>query len=132
MGTTPWLSLPEMLRYWVEDWNERDHTEWWGGRLADGREGMFPSTYVEQIAETAPAPRNNPPTSPRGLPTPPQPKLQTVVALYDFVAENSSEVSLRAGDVITLTRAVAGEDWWSGQLADGSSGLFPSTYVQLK
>jgi len=92
---------------------------------------MFPSTYVEQIAETASAPRNIP-TAPRGLPTPPQPKLQTVVALYDFVAENSAEVSLHAGDGITLTRAVAGEDWWSGRLTNGSSVLFPATYVQLQ
>ena len=93
---------------------------------------MFPATYVEEIVESATPPARNTPLSPRTLPTPPQPKAQTAVAVYDFKAESTAELGLRAGDVITLSQAVAGADWWSGRLADGRQGMFPSTYVQLQ
>ena len=47
-------------------------------------------------------------------------------ALYDFDAEpGSGEVSIRAGDILTVTRTDVGEGWWEGRTPGGESGLFP-------
>jgi hypothetical protein len=46
-------SNPDELALWVGDVvtvGEREG-EWWTGRTADGRQGMFPSNYVEVVVE---------------------------------------------------------------------------------
>ena len=52
-------------------------------------------------------------------------------ALYDFDAEpGTGEVSIRVGDVLTITRTDVGEGWWEGRTPGGDSGLFPEAYVE--
>ena len=52
-------------------------------------------------------------------------------ALYDFDAEpGTGEVSIRVGDVLTITRTDVGEGWWEGRTPSGQSGLFPEAYVE--
>lgn len=56
-----------------------------------------------------------------------------VKALFDFDAENDTELSIRAGDIIRITNDIdAG--WWEGLIEDGTRsgrrGLFPSNYVE--
>lgn len=52
-------------------------------------------------------------------------------ALYDFVGEpNSAEMSISAGEVLTVTRTDVGEGWWEGLNENGRSGLFPEAYVE--
>eukprot|EP01090_Pellita_catalonica_P009009 TRINITY_DN20070_c0_g1_i1.p1 TRINITY_DN20070_c0_g1~~TRINITY_DN20070_c0_g1_i1.p1 ORF type:complete len:320 (+),score=80.14 TRINITY_DN20070_c0_g1_i1:106-1065(+) len=58
-----------------------------------------------------------------------QTNARTCTALYDFAAQNPQELSLRAGDVVTITKDV-NADWWAGSL-NGRSGLFPKNYVRL-
>ena len=54
-------------------------------------------------------------------------------ALYDFEAQpGTGELSLIAGDVLTLTRTDVGEGWWEGQNNRGETGLFPEAYVEVK
>eukprot|EP01103_Thecamoeba_quadrilineata_P013804 TRINITY_DN3941_c0_g1_i1.p1 TRINITY_DN3941_c0_g1~~TRINITY_DN3941_c0_g1_i1.p1 ORF type:complete len:274 (-),score=62.45 TRINITY_DN3941_c0_g1_i1:71-892(-) len=50
-------------------------------------------------------------------------------ALYGFTAENEMEMSISAGDVITVLR-FDHPDWWFGQI-DSKNGRFPSNYVRL-
>lgn len=49
-------------------------------------------------------------------------------ALYDFAAEDSTELALRKGDVVTIIKK--GQDWWEGE-CNGRRGLFPANYVEM-
>eukprot|EP00096_Caligus_rogercresseyi_P010112 TRINITY_DN3576_c0_g1_i2.p1 TRINITY_DN3576_c0_g1~~TRINITY_DN3576_c0_g1_i2.p1 ORF type:complete len:600 (+),score=129.55 TRINITY_DN3576_c0_g1_i2:661-2460(+) len=52
-------------------------------------------------------------------------------ALYDFQGENNSgELSISTGEVLTITRTDVGEGWWEGRNAAGNAGLFPEAYVE--
>lgn len=51
-----------------------------------------------------------------------------VIAIYDYQAQRSSDLSFVRGDVITVLFR-DNENWWLGQLADGSQGYFPTNYV---
>lgn len=54
-----------------------------------------------------------------------------VSALYDFTGEpGTGELSIKAGDILTVTRSDVGEGWWEGTNAAGKSGLFPAAYVE--
>ncbi|PIC32223.1 hypothetical protein B9Z55_012637 [Caenorhabditis nigoni] len=53
-----------------------------------------------------------------------------VKAEYDFDAQpNSGEISIRAGDVLTVIRESIDGGWMEGRNARGSVGLFPEAYV---
>lgn len=55
-----------------------------------------------------------------------------VKALYDFSGEpNTSEISIKAGEILILTRTDVGEGWWEGTKTDGQTGLFPEAYVEI-
>ncbi|XP_017028572.1 sorting nexin lst-4 [Drosophila kikkawai] len=55
-----------------------------------------------------------------------------VRAMYDFSGEpGSSELSIAAGDVLSVTRSDVGEGWWEGKNARGQIGLFPAAYVEV-
>ncbi len=50
-------------------------------------------------------------------------------ALFPFTGQDATELTFQAGEVITLLRCEAGQDWWEGELR-GVRGLLPSNYVQ--
>lgn len=55
-----------------------------------------------------------------------------VRAMYDFSGEpNTSELSIVADEILTLTRTDVGEGWWEGTNSRGQTGLFPEAYVQI-
>ncbi|XP_038057732.1 jouberin-like isoform X2 [Patiria miniata] len=54
--------------------------------------------------------------------------LRRVVALYDYTAQRSDELSLRQGDWISVLHE-DNENWWMGQLDNGQQGYFPANYV---
>ena len=55
-----------------------------------------------------------------------------VRALYDFEGEPSNgELSIREGDIITVTRQDVGEGWWEGYTGNSHNGLFPESYVEV-
>jgi len=54
---------------------------------------------------------------------------KTGTALYEFIAENKAELSLRVGDRVVLLGNVD-SDWTRGQCGD-NTGLFPSSFVQF-
>lgn len=51
------------------------------------------------------------------------------VALYDYKATKSDELSFSCGDVIQIINQDF-PGWWTGQL-NGVTGLIPSNYVQI-
>ncbi|XP_065844547.1 sorting nexin-33-like [Oscarella lobularis] len=52
--------------------------------------------------------------------------------LYDFEGDPSAgELVLTEGEVVTIIRQDLGDGWWEGIAANGASGLFPETYVEL-
>nr|KAJ3414947.1 SH3 domain-containing YSC84-like protein 1 [Polyrhizophydium stewartii] len=67
----------------------------------------------------------------RKPPPPPRPTT-TAVALFDFVGEQPTDLSFRAGDIITVTkRTDTAEGWWTGE-CNGRKGDFPGNYVELR
>ncbi|XP_060893910.1 drebrin-like protein A [Labrus mixtus] len=52
-----------------------------------------------------------------------------VRALYDYQAEDESEISFEPGDIITDVETVD-KAWWRGFSKDGRQGLFPANYVE--
>ena len=51
--------------------------------------------------------------------------------LYEFVGEpNTAELTVKAGEIVTVTRTDVGEGWWEGLNSAGFSGLFPEAYVE--
>lgn len=58
------------------------------------------------------------------------PAVECVVeAMYSFEAENESELSIRKGDVIRVTRKID-EGWWHGECDGRAPGIFPANYVR--
>ncbi|KAH9936929.1 BAR-domain-containing protein [Amylocystis lapponica] len=54
---------------------------------------------------------------------------KVVVALHDFAAGSSDELTFRAGDKIGVVNEVL-DGWWMGELK-GKRGLFPTTYTEV-
>uniref|UniRef100_A0A3Q2TXD1 SH3 and cysteine rich domain n=1 Tax=Fundulus heteroclitus TaxID=8078 RepID=A0A3Q2TXD1_FUNHE len=54
-------------------------------------------------------------------------KLNTLVALYDFSAQESHDLEMRAGDRILLTDD-SNDDWWKGLIED-RIGYFPAAFA---
>lgn len=52
-----------------------------------------------------------------------------VIALYDYTAVNSDEMSFTTGQVIGVLDKTD-PDWWKGEL-NGVTGLFPTNYVKM-
>ena len=53
-------------------------------------------------------------------------------ALYDFEAQpDSGELSLREGDVLTVTNKNVGDGWWEGSNSRGQTGFFPEAYIEV-
>jgi len=74
-----------------------------------------------------------PGAAPGGRPRPPPPqrppqRVERCRALYDFTAEDSTELPLRKGDVVNIIKK--GQDWWEGE-CNGRRGLFPGNYVEM-
>lgn len=55
-----------------------------------------------------------------------------VRALYDFTGEaGTAELSITAGELLTVIRDNVGDGWCEGFNQSGQSGLFPAAYVQM-
>ncbi|KAM6180637.1 jouberin [Erethizon dorsatum] len=53
---------------------------------------------------------------------------QTVVALYDYTASRSDELTIHRGDIIRVFFK-DNEDWWYGSIGKGQEGYFPANHV---
>ena len=50
--------------------------------------------------------------------------------LYDFEAVGEGELSVRVGDIVTITDPGVGQGWWFGVGVDGKEGVVPEAYVE--
>jgi len=80
-----------------------------------------PSAPADPYGSAPARPRPAPPARPGG-------NVERCRALYDFTAEDNTELPLRKGDVITIIKK--GQDWWEGE-CNGRRGLFPGNYVEM-
>ena len=53
-----------------------------------------------------------------------------VKVLYDFDAVGEGELSVKAGDIVTVTSADVGQGWLLGIGVDGREGIVPESYVE--
>nr|XP_054754921.1 SH3 domain-containing protein 19-like [Lytechinus pictus] len=91
---------------------ERIGDEWLRGKV-DSREGIFPRSFVDVVIDL-----------PSAGATP-----STAKALHDFDAEDTDELTFKAGDVISITERV-NDEWLMGTV-NGKSGRFPAAFVEL-
>ena len=50
-------------------------------------------------------------------------------SLFPYEPQNSDELRLNPGDIIVVSKKDP-SGWWAGTLSNGSSGVFPSNYVE--
>eukprot|EP01135_Chromosphaera_perkinsii_P001858 Nk52_evm7s212 gene=Nk52_evmTU7s212 len=104
-------------------------------RGGHGSHGAAPGRPTVGPNSGAPAGRGGrraapPPPASRSRPPPrPKPAVPQCRALYDYDAQDTDELTIRAGDIITLVNK-DNEGWWQGKLR-GKSGLFPANYVEI-
>ncbi|KAJ9112319.1 hypothetical protein QFC19_000739 [Naganishia cerealis] len=53
-----------------------------------------------------------------------------VRVLFEYSGKAMDELTIRNGDIVTVTKEVS-PDWWIGENQHGESGLFPSAYTEL-
>ncbi|XP_060095853.1 jouberin [Heteronotia binoei] len=56
------------------------------------------------------------------------PVQETVVALYDYTAHRSDELTIHCSDIIQVLYK-DNDNWWFGTLLNGQQGYFPANYV---
>ncbi|XP_042329923.1 jouberin [Sceloporus undulatus] len=56
------------------------------------------------------------------------PVQETVVALYDYTAHRSDELTIHCRDIIRVLYK-DNDNWWFGSLVNGQQGYFPASYV---
>ncbi|KAJ2028839.1 Protein BZZ1, partial [Coemansia sp. S3946] len=89
-----------------------DASGWTAVELPSGLQGLVPTSYVD-MSEYKP-----PPIQHRMLALN-EPKVEYVVALYDFSARDPDELSFAAGDRIRVVSREIGDGWIQGALSGG-------------
>lgn len=117
---------------------EQTDPDWWTGiDPRTGDKGLFPANYVELISSASHEEEQEEEAAPPPPPPPPAPAAaaasqgKTALAVYDYEATESNEISFAEGDEITQIEETD-PDWWTGTHAKtGQVGLFPANYVEL-
>ncbi len=121
---------------------EKDDSGWWQGEL-NGAVGAFPSSgWVEELpaasgfsssSHSIPVPSSAGPSHAASAHISPRynPHTKRCRALFDFVAENSEEVNMSAGDTMTI-EGPESAGWYSGtNETTGAAGRYPVSYVEI-
>jgi hypothetical protein len=113
---------------------EKDESGWWHGEL-NGKVGVFPAAdWVEEVSEaeaTRGAPQDVAPTAPSRRPPPPssQKKQQQCMAMYDYDAQDSDELTIAEGEILNVDSEDSG--WIFGSNQGGETGRFPGNFVEM-
>ncbi|CAE7083107.1 unnamed protein product [Rhizoctonia solani] len=66
-----------------------------------------------------------------GLREPQTEGVARAIALFDFIAQESGDLSFNKGDVITVMKKTNSiDDWWTGKL-NGREGIFPANFTEV-
>ncbi|CAH1785066.1 unnamed protein product, partial [Owenia fusiformis] len=109
---------------------------WSRGTDPSGKYGLFPANYVEMLSAVEPEapvaspPAASPPAASPPAAAPPASQGQSARALYDYQAEEDTEITFDPDDVITDIEKID-DGWWIGTGPDGRRGMFPANFVQL-
>ncbi|XP_013781921.1 uncharacterized protein LOC106466218 [Limulus polyphemus] len=98
----------------------KEEEDWFYGKCGEDK-GKVPKSHVEVI-NPLPSQESNSVASSN--------KEKKCLAVYNFEAENSDELSFKEGDIITLC-GIINADWWMGSL-NNQKGIFPSSFVEMK
>lgn len=85
----------------IVDLIQKHSDEWWEVQAGSIR-GMFPAAYL-------------------------LPVIESVVALYDYEAQDASEIALVPNEKVMVLEKLD-ENWWLGR-TDSGVGMFPATFV---
>lgn len=91
---------------------EKDESGWWVGRNPRGEVGSFPSNYVDVALDEGDIIQIN----------------ANYRALYDYEAEDETELTISAGEVLFVYTETDG--WYFGKNNAGEEGNFPSNYME--
>lgn len=105
-GRTAWMRKPSLTLNISESPGPLSMSQLGGAKA----KFSFTDSPVSHLLQQAPPPR------------------KMVVARYPYDANRSDELTIQPGDVITVLY-IDNENWWMGELADGTQGYFPSNYV---
>lgn len=97
-----------------------DGSGWTTVLTSSGTRGLVPTSYIEVFAEK----KKGPSVAPRKGAK----RVRYVEALYDYNAEEANELTIRAGDKITVITDDA--DGWTEGEVNGQKGLFPTAYTK--
>lgn len=106
--------------------------------LKTGEKGLVPSSYTEEVVPISKintnasnstsgttAGKKGPAVAPkRGAK-----KVQYMIALYNYDAQNEDEITIQAGDKIAVVSEDIGDGWTEGEL-NGMRGSFPTAYAR--
>jgi len=107
---------------------EKAESGWWKGEC-NGKIGLFPSNFVEDIVETEQSH-----TIAIQSPIIPNPVVENPQAtsncrvLYNYEAEQPTDLTLVGGQIVNILEKDE-SGWWKGE-CNGKIGLFPSNFVQ--
>ena len=102
---------------------------WWEGEL-NGKRGMFPENFVEEIEDNAVPPAAVQPTPPPpSAVSAPKSTKKFVKVTFDYDASQEDELELKVGQIIELLED-DDDGWWKGKI-NGKQGMFPSNFVEV-
>lgn len=91
---------------------------------------MAPPPYTRSTSSASASGKRAPPPPPALKPRPSYvEKAVYATALYDFQAQNEGDLSFQVGDRIEILKK-SEDQWWTGKLPSGLTGVFPANYVQ--
>lgn len=103
---------------------------WWMAKDKHGKTGLVPVTYVKIKAQTitkiAPVAQKSSDKVYFCLI-----KEMVAIAIYDFRAGNSDELSFRDGENLFIIDD-SGKEWWQARNKHGEKGLIPCSYVEIQ
>ncbi|KAL0486917.1 hypothetical protein AKO1_012135 [Acrasis kona] len=94
---------------------------WWVGSLR-GNQGFFPCNFVTDNLDFQ--------KSPNVMDSPAVINSDQTVALYDYAAQDDSELSIKEGERLIIVKKNEDGWWFARSESSGKEGLIPSNFVQ--
>lgn len=114
-----------------------DGSGWANVQLAGTNEvGLVPAAYIQTVkppaneSTTSVASSTGKKKGPAVAPKRGAKKVTYMIALYDYDAQSSDELTIRSGDKIVVVSEDKGDGWTEGEL-NAMSGVFPTAYAKL-